>query len=68
MLQTPNRIDEVRAFIKLHRILYQNLADALGVSRSRVYSILERDYIDKAYFQKLIDIGFPEHLLPRKIK
>lgn len=66
-----DRMARLRAFLKDHDIRYPDIAEQLKaiegkpLSLQRVHGMLCRNvYMEKAFRDRLLDLGFPEDVLP----
>lgn len=64
MSNLEERLSELVLWMEERKITMQTLADAMGVSRAFVSTMLHRETMPAKRHRQLIILGFPDHVLP----
>jgi len=62
---SPNRQDQLNAWLALNRLSRGKIAEKIGVSRSMVGQIMAGQKRPAGRIRQLIDLGIPQDLLPK---
>lgn len=60
-----DRRAELDAWFVRHRIRKADIAQQIGVTRTRFSQLLQGIYLSPAQRQAMVEAGVPDHLLPR---